>query len=312
MAIKPGIKDFLWTVPTVLLLLVAALAALHYYRTHSPVEGLAFKARRVSLVDQMGLSLASASEGEKSAVLAITDEDSLTFADQARAATAAVERARLELGVLLEPRGTQLEKDLFGQFSQSFVELQRIDQDVLALAVKNTNLKAYGLAYGPAAAALTEMDAAVSRLVTKSADFPEARNVALLAFGAQTGALRIQTLLPPHIAEESDQKMDELEALMAREDRKVHENLAGLAALQKLRGDHDVATAVSAFARFSDLKVRILALSRENTNVRSLSMSLNQKRKMLALCQAALANLRQAIQDEPIAGLTTGRPAKPR
>ena len=99
---------------------------------------------------------------------------------------------------------------------------------------------------------------------------------------------------------------------MAREDRQVHADLASLRALPKLGGDPDVATAEAAFARFSDLKLRILALSRENTNVRSLSLSLNERRRTLALCQAALANLQDAIRHEPVAGLTPERPPSPR
>jgi hypothetical protein len=99
---------------------------------------------------------------------------------------------------------------------------------------------------------------------------------------------------------------------MAAEDRTVREDLAGLAAVPTLGGDPDAAAAAAAYARHGELKVRILLLSRENTNVRSLSLSLNQKRKTLALCQAALANLRQAIDDEPIAGMTTGPRARPR
>ena len=166
----------------------------------------------MDLVARMRLTLASASEAEKSAVLAVTDQDSQTFADQAHAATAEVERERKELGELLAAGGTQGEKDLLAQFSKVFTDLQHIDNELLGLAVKNTNIKAYSLAFGPAADALKEMDTALSRLVAKSAGSPEAGNVALFAFGAQTAALRIQTLLAPHIAEESDKKMDELEA----------------------------------------------------------------------------------------------------
>ena len=77
------------------------------------------------------------------------------------------------------------------------------------------------------------MNAALSRLVAANADSPEAKSTMLLAFGAQTSALRIQTLLPPHIAEENDKKMDELEALMASEDAQVRKSLDGLAALPK-------------------------------------------------------------------------------
>ena len=281
--------------------LVVMLVVLHFQTEQSPAEQLAFKAKRVDLVARMRLTLASASEAEKSAVLAVTDQDSQTFADQARAATAEVERERKELGELLVAGGTQGEKDLLAQFSKAFTDFQRIDNDLLDLAVKNTNIKAYSLAFGPAADALKEMDTALSRLVAKSAGSPEARNVALLAFGAQTAALRIQTLLAPHIAEESDKKMDELEALMTKEDQQVRKDLDGLAALQKLRGDPDLETAASDYARFSEVRGRILALSRENTNVRSLAISLGQKRKVLFLCQDVLSALQQAILEEPIA-----------
>ena len=138
----------------------------------------------------MQLDLASASEAEKSAVLAITDQDSQTFADLARAASAKVEQERRELEELLATTGgTQGERELLAQFAGSFAEFQRIDSELLALAVQNTNLKAYSLAFGPAAGAIKEMNASLSRLVAADTDSPEARSTMLLAFGAQTSAL---------------------------------------------------------------------------------------------------------------------------
>jgi hypothetical protein len=308
----PVIQGFWWMATGAVIFLVITLVVLHFQTGQSPAEQLAFKAKRADLVAQMRLALASASEAEKSAVLAVTDQDSQTFADQARAATAEVEREHNELGELLAAGGTQGEKDLLAQFSRVFAEFRRIDNDLLNLAAKNTNIKAYSLAFGPAADALEEMDTALSRLVAKSAGSPEARNVALLAFGAQTAALRIQTLLAPHIAEESDNKMDELEALMTKEDQQVRKDLDGLVALRKFRGDPDLETAASDYARFSEVRGRILALSRENTNVRSLAISLGQKRTVLFLCQDVLSALQHAILEEPIAGVNYGSASNPR
>jgi hypothetical protein len=253
------------------------------------------------MVSQICLKLALASEAEKSAVLAVTDQDSQTFADQARAATVEVERESKELGEMLKGSGAPGEKDLFAQFSKAFEDFKRIDNDLLGLAVKNTNVKAYSLAFGPAADAVKEMDNALSRLAAKSAGTPGAKNIPPLAFGAQAGALRIQVLLAPHIAEENDKKMDEMEAKMACEDSLVRKDLYGLAVSQKLRGDPNLEKATAAYVRFSKIRKHILDLSRENTNVRSLAISLGQKRKVSLQCQDILSALKQAILKEPAA-----------
>jgi len=312
MMIKPGVKVVLWMIPGAAFMLLFVLVAGHFYKGENPTEQLAFKARRVDLVGRMQVALASASEAEKSAVLAITDQESQVFADQARSAATQLEQERQELEKLLKAGGTQGEQALLARFSRDFTELQRIDREVLNLAVMNTNLKAYSLAFGPAADAVKEMNAALSRLVAAHADSPEAKKVMLLAYSAQINVLRIQTLLPPHIAEESDQKMDALEAQMDKEDRQVRKDMDGLAALSELSGSSDLATARSRYANFTKIKTQILALSRENTNVRSLEISLNQKRKTMLLCQEALNALKQAILEEPIKGVTYGSPPRPR
>lgn len=130
----------------------------------------------------------------------------------------------------------------------------------------------------------------------------------LLASGAQSGSWRILAGLPPHVSEETDQRMDELDVRVANEDRRVRSDLNGLAALLG-PGDPELATATSSYARFTELKTRILDLSRQNTNVRSPVISLNQKRVAVQACQEALDALERKIQEEP---LTEGPPLVPR
>ena len=309
--IRPGIRDLLWMTAGAATLLVVTLTALHFRDDQTPAQQLAFKSQRIDVVEGMRAALAAASEDEKSAVLALADQASQTYADQARAATAQVERGRSELAELLKAGGTAEEKDLLDRFSKAFTEFQRVDAELLPLAVKNSNLKAYGLAFGPAAQALEQMATAVSRLVAKSATWPDARNVAVFGLDAETAAERIQALLAPHIAEESDEKMDELEAVMTKADRQVHEDLDRLVAIDDLRRDPDLQSASSSYARFNEIRAQILALSRENTNIRSAALSLGQKRKVTAFCRSALDALHQAIVAEPVPGMDYGRFGRP-
>ncbi|MCX5860371.1 MAG: hypothetical protein NT056_10885, partial [Proteobacteria bacterium] len=273
----------------------------------SALKQLALKVRMADLAARMRLNLALASEAEKSAVLAVTDEESRAFADQARTATAEVERKYQELEKLLAAGGTHDEKDLLAQFSMDFAEFQRIDHDLLALAVKNTNIKAYNLAYGPAMDALNTMNTSLLRLLGKSNGTAVPQKVYSSVFAAINGAWQIQVLLPQHIAEESDKKMDELDRRIVTLDQSVRQALAILAEIKICSGDPDLKTATAKYAEFSEIRGRIPALSRENTNVRSLALSLGRKRKVMFLCQDDLAALQQAIQAEPSAAAPNPR-----
>jgi hypothetical protein len=93
--------------------------------------------------------------------------------------------------------------------------------------------------------------------------------------------------------------MHEMEARMAQEDKQVRQALDGLAAMPGLADSADLKTAIASYDQFSQLKAQILKLSRENSNVRSASLSLNQKRKVMGLCQAALTALHEAIAAQP-------------
>ncbi|HVP31727.1 MAG TPA: MCP four helix bundle domain-containing protein [Myxococcota bacterium] len=288
------------------LVLLLALLVLLFGKPPGPDPRLALKAHRLDLVHRMQLGLASASEAEKSAVLAITDQESQAFGDQARANTTDVDRERKELEALLDQGGTPKEKELLAEFSQQFAELQRVDDELLGLAGQNSNLKAYALTFGAAADALQEMTAALSRVVAANSDARDAKEVMSLALGAEIAALRIQTLLPPHIAEAKDSRMDELEASMTREDEQVQSDLERLKALPGIRGGADLDLAASRYGQFRQVKSQILALSRENTNVRSLAISLNQKRKLRLSCDDVLGKLQDVLEKEPIEGVTYG------
>jgi hypothetical protein len=308
MTIRPGARETIWALAGAVATAALVLAVLRFHGADDRAAESAARTRRAETVDRMRLGLASAAEAEKSAVLAITDEDSQRFADEARAATTGVEVARSELAEALDAGGTQDERDLFAKFSQQFADLRHVDEELLALAVRNSNLKASALAFGPAAKARDEMTAALTRIAATSATSPDAAKATAPALGAEIAVLRIETLLPPHIAEETDTRMDEMEAAMTKDDAEIRADFDGLAAIPAVAAGADLAAARAAYARFDEVRREVIALSRENTNVRSLSISLHEKRNATALCDETLAALRDAIRAEPVAP----EPVRPR
>ena len=187
----------------------------------------------------------------------MTDRESQALADPKlrAAASAKAEQERRELAEVLAVDGTQAERQSSARFATAFAEFKRVDAELLDLAIKNTNVKAYGLAFGPVATAVKDDE---RRSRSAGGDecrlSPSARTMTLFALGAETSVLRLQTLLPPHtLRRETTRRWTaRLEASMAAEDAQVRKSLDGLAALPgpRLKAP-ELATAVSRYAENS-------------------------------------------------------------
>ena len=258
-------------------LAVALTTALLVYGPQRDIETRhARLTRKADLVAHMRADLYAAAQSEKSAVLAETDEASKDFA---AAAVTAVGRVDAGLAQFRKLGGDQEEEALTRDFAAAFDEYRKVDQEVLTLAVQNTNLKALALSFGPAQAALADMDRALA---------PLADNVQAQRALAET--LRIQSLHAPHIMEKTGERMDALERDMARSSRAAH------AALAALPQGPERTAAQAAFERHAKITAEVLALSRQNTNVRSLTLSLERKTKVLASCVESLRVLEEFLR----------------
>ena len=308
---KPAVRDLVWLATGAVLFGAVVVGFTLADDDRPAAEALAAKAGKLELVDRMRADLATASDDAQAAVVALTDQQSRALAEAARAAQAALESRRQELTGMLAADGSETQRQRLADVSESFAAFRTLDEELLDLAVQHTNLEAYALLYGPAAQALDALGEALAGLAAADGAATDARSVSL-ALGARVAALRIQTLLAPHVAEESDAGMDRLEAQMADLGGEVQRSLDALRAIPALAGSGGLGAADEAWAQFREIEGRIVVLSRANTNVRSLAISLDRKRKLVSACTEALEALRQAIVEEPLPGATHGPPPRPR
>jgi hypothetical protein len=114
-----------------------------------------------------------------------------------------------------------------------------------------------------------------------------------LAATAIAAVREIQVLQAPHIAEADEAAMTRMEKQMAAEEASARSALATLGTMTQPASRPKLAAATAALDRFKDLNAQIITLSRRNTNVRSLALTLGQKRTLTAACEDRL----QALQD---------------
>ncbi len=252
-------------------------------------------AMKTQLVQTMRSELLASAEGEKSSVMADTDEASKVFAEQSMQASQNVEKARIEFAALIEKNSSGAK--LLDDFSSCWQRLRQTDNEVLSLAVQNTNLKASWLSFGPAAIATRHMEEALNQLMDSVASYPDAAVITRLASKALTGALTIYTLQAPHIAETTDAGMDRIEANMKRLDEQVRDALSRLDATVGDSVKPLVGEARKFYQNFQTINAEIIDLSRRNSNIRSFSLSLGQSRNTMAQCLDLLNALQDAVQE---------------
>jgi hypothetical protein len=250
----------------------------------------------VEMVSRMRINLLKSTDLEKGAVMAVTDEESQALAEQSRKNADAVERDYRELKGLIDAAAIDNEMKLLKEFSDSWNNFLMIDRELLSLAIENTNIKAANLSYTAAAQAIANFERLLSGLMDSPTSDGEWAQAAKSAYQAAIAAFMIYGLEAPHINEARDEKMDEMEALMAMYEKKVRHALRNLSRLTDRRGKVPIDETSLAFSKFMEVNKEVVRLSRMNTNVKSLQLSLGRKRKVAIQCEEILNSLQKTIQ----------------
>ena len=145
--------------------------------------------------------------------MADTDDASTAAADEARRARQAVERHVEALRPMLGSLGFRDDLQYLDGFTSGFDEYRKLDDEILSLAVENTNLKAQRLSFGPAQEAAEAFRSSVNTAVERSAakDRCDAESIGARA---RIALLEVQVMQAPHIAEADDAAMTRLEGQM--------------------------------------------------------------------------------------------------
>jgi hypothetical protein len=247
------------------------------------------EARR--LAGELQLSFANANEAANRAVLADTDEASIAAAKESEADSSAAQRALDQLEPHLRSLGYQDEITSLQRFKAKFDECRKLDAEILPLAVENTNLKAQRLSFGEAQESADGFGAAVdaAAAAARSADGE------LQATRARAAVLAMQVLQARHIAEANDAAMDQMEQQMAALERRARAAVERLRASSGSGAARELDSAAAALDRFVNVNQQIVQLSRRNTNVRSLALTLGRKRVVAAEAEDQLRILGEAL-----------------
>jgi len=257
------------------------------------------EARRLSA--DLLVQFTKAADAGNRAVMADTDEGSVRFVREAEQAQLAIQRDADRLKPILQGLRYAEETRLLDEFGGRFAEYRALDRTILGLAVENTNLKAQRLSFGPAQEAADSFRDSVEAVAPSDAAKNTWRVKALGASAVAT-VREIQVLEAAHIAEADDAAMSRMEKRIATLEAAARGALEELAALVQPASRPRLGAATAALDRFMGVNAQIVALSRRNSNVRSLALSLNQKGKLAGACEDSLRALRHALETRGFTG----------
>ncbi|MDP3478778.1 MAG: MCP four helix bundle domain-containing protein [Desulfoprunum sp.] len=255
--------------------------------------------KKSEILSQMRINLLKSVEMEKNAVMAQTDVESQEFANQSLAASTLVEQNFKLLRSLIDATSLQDEEKLVSEFNTCWTEFRKLDQVILELAVQNTNLKATGLSREQAADSMRRFELALEDVIRSNPGNPNEGRVAGAAWHAITAGLQIFNLHSSHIAEISDEKMAQIETQMKVDEQEASKSLDELTGIVGKDSNDALLQAKEAFSEFMEVTVKVIKLSRQNSNIKSLELSLGRKRKVTAQCEEILATFQEAVHDRP-------------
>jgi hypothetical protein len=247
--------------------------------------------RKQALVADMRINLLRSAEMEKSAVMALTDEDSRDFADQSKNATAAVDRDRQSFEKLLAQGSSKEERDLTSKFDASWKTIHQIDAELLESAVQNTNLKAIELSNTVGADLLQKFDDDLTKLTRQVVPVTRRSEMEKVAGQAKNEVLKIAVLQWRHIQAPGAAEKAPIETAMNDASRKADAAMKSLMVMSSKKNRTYIKDASSQYSEFIRLNQEIVRLSRLNTNRTTIEQSLGKTRLETAECDRALKAL---------------------
>jgi hypothetical protein len=247
------------------------------------------------LVSDLRIQFSKSVDASNRAVMADTDEASVAFAHEAEQTTQTIQSNVAVLAPHLHNLGYSTEVQLLEAFAKRFAEYLTLDRSVLELAVENTNLKAQRLSFGPARDAAVSFRNALETIGPRSKDHCLVES---LVAKAVLAVRDIQVLQAPHIAESDDAAMTRMETEMSGLEVAASDALNRISGLAEPNAQPQLAVASASLERFKDVSRQIVALSRRNSNVRSLALSLSEKPALTAACDESLRLLEEALAKE--------------
>ena len=292
-----GRSAFLWGIGICVGLLLFIVIS-NYYNPPMRLEDTYINiVNKREVLSQMRVNLLKSVEMEKNAVMAQTDEESQVFAAQSLAASAAVEQDQKQLNSLIDAAPMQDERNLVIEFNNCWTELRKLDEVILELAVQNANLKAASLSREKGAEAMRRFEHALEDVMRLYLGAQNEGRVARLLCRAMTSGLKIYNLHSFHIAEASDEKMDQIEMQMKAEQNEASNSLDELTGIVGEKSRQALLQAKTAFTEFMEVTEKVIKLSRQNSNVKSLELSLGRKRKVAAQCDEILVTFQEVVQN---------------
>lgn len=249
-----------------------------------------------NLLSSMRIHLLEAIESEKNAVMAITDEESESFAAKARQATDSVEKNRKAIETIIHKDEFQRETELLNEFNTCWTQYRKLDETILNLAVQNTNLKAQKISSTQCAQEIAWFEESLNRIIQRNKKGKQCSETAMYAYEALTASLNIYALHKPHIEETDDQAMDKIEQRIKSYDGSARNALAALNRIADPSDREDLKNTKQAYLQFMNLTGEVLMLSRMNTNIKSSELSLGKQRMISSQCQEILATLQESVQ----------------
>jgi hypothetical protein len=271
-----------------------ALAAISLAACANPQTVLTQLVDARRLASELHLQFTQSAEAANRAVMAENDDAAAAAADEARRARQVVERDLPALRTNLQSSSYGDDLRHLDDFEARFREYRRLDDEILPLAVENTNVKAQRLSFGPSREAAQSFDAALEQAIGSS-EAKERCAAEVVAAGARMAVRDLQIMHAPHIAEASDAAMTAMETRMTAATMRAQKALDELRRMLPPASRAQLDAAAAGLDRFVAIHKEIITLSRRNSDVRSLALSLGEKRKATADCEAHLQALEEAL-----------------